>query len=174
MDQKATEQYQTQQLMSANPATLIFMLYDEAIRSLQKAMEAIAEGDIEGRWRANNKAMEIIGELATNLDMDHGGQIAERLYQLYRFLLTSLPQVDIRNDPKPAEEAIKLLEPIRDSWRELSKKDPTELAQARAEAKAEMTKDQAKEATPPARPKAPQPAAAVPAPEKQQGIKISA
>ena len=74
-------------LVSANPATLIFMLYDEAIRSLQKAIDAVAEGDIEGRWRANNKAMEIIGELATNLDMEHGGQIAERLYQLYRFLL---------------------------------------------------------------------------------------
>ncbi len=172
MDQNATNQYQTQQLMSANPATLIFMLYDEAIRSLQKAMEAIAEGDIEGRWRANNKAMEIIGELTINLDMENGGQIADRLYQLYRFLTTSLPQVDIRNDPKPAEEAIKLLEPIRDSWRELSKKDTAELAQARAEAKAEMTRGQAEEATPAALPKAPQPAA--PAAEKQSGVKISA
>lgn len=173
MDQKATtNQYQTQQLMSANPATLIFMLYDEAIRSLQKAVEAIAEGDIQGRWSANNKAMEIIGELAINLDMENGGQIADRLYQLYRFLMSSLPQVDIRNDPKPAEEAIKLLEPIRDSWRELSNKDAAELAQARVEAKAEMTKGEVTEATLPALPNAPQPAA--PAAEKQSGVKISA
>ncbi len=113
---------------------LVFMLYDEAIRSLQKAVEAIDKNDIQGRWQANKKAVDIIGELAQNLDMEKGGLIAEKLYQLYRFLLTSLPQVDIRNDPKPAEEAVRLLEPLRDSWRELARKDSSELARERAEA----------------------------------------
>lgn len=141
MDQAATDQYQNQQLLSSTPAMLVYMLYDEAIRALGKTVEAIAADDVEDRWKSNNKAMEIITELAVTLDLERGGQIADRLYQLYTMMLTMLPDVDVRNDPKPAEDAIALLEPLRDSWRELAQQDTAELDRARAEAMGETALD---------------------------------
>lgn len=133
MEQAATAQYRAQQLKATSPAMLIAMMYEEAIRALGQAIEAIGENDIQGRWRANKKAIDIVGELATNLDLERGGQIAERLLQLYTLMLTTLPEVDIRNDPKPAQNVIDLLDPLRASWRELAGMTTAELEQAQAE-----------------------------------------
>lgn len=120
MDQKAAATYRTQEIMTAAPARLVAMLFDRAVASLNEAIEAIKLGDVERRWRANNRAIEIISHLAMTLDMEKGGQIAQNLDQLYRFLLIRLPQVDLRNDAKPAEEAIQILEPLRATWHELA------------------------------------------------------
>ena len=121
MEQKASLTYRTQEIMTASPARLVAMLYDRAISSLYEAIEAIKAGEIERRWRANRTAIEVVAHLAMTLDMEKGGQIAQNLDQLYRFILKLLPQVDLRNDPRPAEDAIRILEPLRESWHELAK-----------------------------------------------------
>ena len=120
MTQNASRQYQTQQIMTASPAMLVFMLFDKAISSLNAAVRAIAANDVQERWRANNRAMEVIFHLQMTLNMELGGEVAENLDRLYGFMLNRLPRVDMKNDPKPAEEVIELLEPLRESWRELA------------------------------------------------------
>ena len=120
MDKYASQKYQTQQIMSASPAALVAMLYDKAISSLQEAIRAIEAGEIEARWRANARAMEIINHLWVTLDTERGGEIAVNLDQLYRFMLARLPEVDLHNNPGPAKDAINLLEPLRRSWHEVA------------------------------------------------------
>ncbi len=139
MTQNASRQYQTQQIMTASPAMLVFMLFDKAISSLNAAVRAIAANDVQERWRANNRAMEIISHLQMTLNMELGGEVAENLDRLYGFTLRLLSTVDPNNDPKPAEEVIELLEPLRESWRELANegdKPAREAAKIAAEAKA--------------------------------------
>lgn len=121
MSQNASQTYQTQAIMTASPVQLVAMLYDRAITCLNEAIKAIEAGEIERRWQANTKAIDIISHLAMTLDMDKGGQIAQNLEQLYRFMVAQLVNVDVRNDPKPARDVIKLLEPLRDSWKELAR-----------------------------------------------------
>jgi flagellar protein FliS len=116
--------YRTQQVMTASPAQLVYMLYDRAIGSLKEAIAAIEAGEIEARWRANNRAIEIINHLWSTLDMSAGGEIARNLDRLYPFMTMRLVQVDIRNNPAPAREVIALLEPLRDAWRELAQGGP--------------------------------------------------
>jgi flagellar protein FliS len=111
--------YLTQQVMTASPAKLVSMLYDKAITSLREAIAAIEAGDIEARWKANAKALEIISHMWSTLDVEKGGEIAENLSNLFSFMIQRLPEVDFKNDPEPAREAILLLEPLRDAWREL-------------------------------------------------------
>lgn len=107
--------------MTASPARLVVMLYDRAIQSLNEAIKAIDDGDIERRWKANKNASEIITHLAMTLNFEEGGQIALNLNDLYRFMLTTLVNVDVRNDPQPARDVIKLIEPLRASWDQLAK-----------------------------------------------------
>jgi flagellar protein FliS len=117
----ASQHYRNQELMTASPARLVVMLYDRAIQSLNEAIKAIETGDIERRWKANKNASEIITHLAMTLNFDEGGQIALNLNDLYRFMLTTLVNVDVRNDPQAARDVIKLIEPLRASWDQLAK-----------------------------------------------------
>ena len=121
MKNQATQHYKNQELMTASPARLVVMLYDRAIYSLNDAINAIEAGDIERRWKSNKNANEVITHLAMTLDFEKGGQIAQNLNDLYRFMLRTLVNVDVRNDPQPARDAIKLLEPLRQSWDQIAK-----------------------------------------------------
>jgi flagellar protein FliS len=117
----ASQHYRNQELMTASPARLVVMLYDRAIQSLNDAIKAIEQGDVERRWKANRNANEIITHLAMTLNFEQGGQIALNLNDLYRFMLRTLVNVDVRNDPQAAREVIKLIKPLRDSWDQLAK-----------------------------------------------------
>jgi len=108
-----------EELQHASGARLVATFYDEAIAALEDAIEAIAEGDIERRFNSVVVATGLIAELAKALDEEAGGKIAQNLGQLYIFILTHLPQVNINNDPNPARNAIRLLKPLRDAWDEL-------------------------------------------------------
>lgn len=122
--------YLENQLMSASPARMVVMVYDQAITSLTRVISAIENKDIEARWRANQNASECIWELLSALDEDAGGEIAEYLDRLYRFMIRRLLDVDQRNDAQPAKDVIGLLEPLRDSWRELAAQMESEGADA--------------------------------------------
>ncbi|MCZ6665929.1 MAG: flagellar export chaperone FliS [Gammaproteobacteria bacterium] len=121
MKNEATRHYKNQELMSASPARLVVMLYDRAIYSLNDAVKAIEVGDIERRWKSNKNANEVITHLALTLDFEKGGQIARNLNDLYKFMLLTLVNVDVRNDAQPARDVINLLEPLRESWDQIAK-----------------------------------------------------
>lgn len=120
MTRTAYQSYQTQQVMTASPAQLVAMLYDRAIASINEAIRAIEAGDVERRWRANKRAVDIITHLADTLDTERGGEIADNLLRLYNFALQRLFEVDVRNDPQPAREVVEVLEPLRQSWQQLA------------------------------------------------------
>jgi len=113
MSAEKFQQYQNQKIMTASPAMLVFMLYEKAIGCLKEAVNSIHMGEIETRWKANKRAMEIIEHMQMTLNTKDGGEIAANLDSIYGYLLRELPKVDLKNDPTPAEREIKLLEPLR-------------------------------------------------------------
>lgn len=114
--------------MTASGTQLVAMLYDKAIESLNEAIRAIEKKDIQARWNANLRAQEILMHLASTLNHEQGGEIAKNLDRLYRFMLNRLLWVDVNNDPKPAQEVIGLLEPLRQSWHELAGRTTEEVS----------------------------------------------
>lgn len=112
--------YLNQQVLTASPAKLVFMLYDRAISSLREAIAAIEAGEIEQRWKANNRAMDILQHMWSTLNVEQSGEIGENLNQLLPYMMMRLPDVDIHNDPEPAREVIIILEPLRDAWRDIA------------------------------------------------------
>jgi flagellar protein FliS len=128
--------YRDQEILTASPARLVAMLYDKAVSCLHDTIAAIEAGDIERRYKSSTRATEIITHLAVTLDMERGGQIAKNLEQLYRFMLTHLLDVNIRNDAKAAADVIGLLEPLRASWHQLAAKGVAGVAAGRPAAAA--------------------------------------
>lgn len=126
--------YLNQQVLTASPSKLVYMLYDKAISSLREAIDAIENGEIEKRWKANNRAMEIIQHMWTTLNIEESGQIGDNLNKLLPYMMLRLPDVDLNNDPEPAREVIILLEPLRDAWRQIAMNGVAEDGAARNEA----------------------------------------
>lgn len=120
MNQSALQSYQVQQIMTASPAKLVALLYDKAISSLSEAAAAIERGDIAARHNANRRAIDIVAQLWSTLDLERGGEIAANLDRLYDFAMRRLADVDMKNDAQAAHDVIGLLDPLRRSWHELA------------------------------------------------------
>ncbi len=141
--------------MTASPEKLVFMMYDKAIGSLKEAVRAIEDNDIERRWKSNKKAFEIISHMWQTLDMENGGEISQNLDKLFSYILNRLPNVDFNNDPQPAIDAIKLLEPLHASWKQLSmeaakgKATPAPQGQSQSQAYNQTSKSDSQEETKP-------------------------
>lgn len=135
MNTNAARAYGDQQVNTASPAQMVYMLYNKAISVLQEAIKAIEVNDIEARCNANGRAMEIIAHLSGTLDLEQGGEIARNLQEIYRFSMVHLMKVDRNNDAQAAQDVIGLLTPMRDSWAILANRSTNELRQAVQSAK---------------------------------------
>jgi flagellar protein FliS len=118
--------YQEINVTTASPMELVLMLYDECIRSLEKAEAAF---DIAGPERieaVNNTllhAQDIITELAVSLDFEKGGEIAKNLQRLYDFMVNHLSYANVNKAPKAVSDVRKMMTELRDAWREIAKQE---------------------------------------------------
>lgn len=104
---------------AATGTRLVVLMYDGAIGALNRALAAMETGDLEGRCKAVNMAMDILTQLCLALDHEQGGQIAGNLGNLYRFMIARLVRTNLLNDPQPARDVLKLLESLYSAWRTL-------------------------------------------------------
>src|SRR5690606_40564438 len=101
---------------AARPSRMVVMLYEEAVASLSRAVEALARGDLAARNRHAGRAADIVDLLYGCLDMKRGGEIAANLARLYRMVLGRLVVLNAGRDPRPGREAIGLLTPLLEAW----------------------------------------------------------
>lgn len=114
----ATDAFRSE-LTRARPTEVVVMLYNEAILSLTAAIKAMQRNDIEERCNRINVVTEIVATLHMSLDLEQGGEIADQLGRLYRFILAQLIGININNDPEGAAKIIDMLLPLRDAWKEV-------------------------------------------------------
>ena len=103
-------------IMDANPHRLIELLFDGAQDKLSVAKGAAERGDRKVRAEAIAKVMEIVSELQGVLNMEAGGEIAERLEALYAYINTSLAAANLTGDVEKLNEASALLSEVQEGW----------------------------------------------------------
>ena len=130
----ATDAFRSE-VKRARPTQVVVMLYNEAILSLTAAIKAMQQNDIEERCNRVNVVTEIVGTLHMSLDMEKGGEIAEQLGHIYRFVLAQLIRINIHSDAEGAAKIIDLLKPLRDAWQEVDQR----MAEGADEASMEAT-----------------------------------
>lgn len=121
---RAAQQYLQTQVRSSTPLELVVMLYDGAIRATAAASEAMSRRDIPTRRTNLSRAMAIISELQSTLDMDRGGEISAQLDQLYTWMTSQLVEATVRQDPKPILDVHRTLEILQDAWRQVATARP--------------------------------------------------
>lgn len=108
--------YQQTSVQSSSPIQLIVLLYDGALRHLAASREAMIRSDAHGRRHGLSRALAIVAELQSTLNITDGGDIARSLDSLYAYVIERIIQANMGGDPKPLEEAERLLRPLRDAW----------------------------------------------------------
>jgi flagellar secretion chaperone FliS len=112
--------YRASSVMTASPGQLVVMLYDGAGRFLRQAEMAAKEGAWSHAFDRMTKADAIVDELLVTLDIENGGQLAERLQGIYVFCKRLLIEARIERDPQRINKAASLLADLRDAWAEIS------------------------------------------------------
>ncbi|RJR15172.1 MAG: flagellar export chaperone FliS [Nitrospiraceae bacterium] len=115
---QATAMNQQTETQVPDRVQIITMLYDGTINFIQKAREKMEVGDSVGKSHFIKKTSAIVRELANSLNMD-GGEIAVNLRNLYDFVLESLIKAEISNNMDALNDAEKVMEILRGSWREM-------------------------------------------------------
>src|SRR4249920_334074 len=113
--------YRQTEIQSRSPLELVVMLYDGALRFTADARDAMVRRDIRARQQHLSRALAIVSELQSTLDMDTGGEVAERLDKLYGFVRDRLIDASARQDLQPLDEARRVLTTLREGWLAISR-----------------------------------------------------
>lgn len=105
---------------TASPGQLILMLYDGAIRFLERAKAGFQlEDPVECNTTINNnilRAQDIIRELDFSLNAERGGELAQELHRLYDYFDRVLLEANLRKDGGGVAEVIQRITALRDAW----------------------------------------------------------
>lgn len=101
---------------TADPHKLILMLFDGAIEAVHSANESMLDQNFSEKGRAVSKAIAIIGELASSLNYEAGGEIAASLGLLYAHMTVELLNASIDNNPESLSHVGQLLTELRSGW----------------------------------------------------------
>ena len=136
--------YLQQQIEQADSFQQAMMLYDGAVRFLMQAKDAIGAGEIEARYNANRRAIDIVTYLLGLFDPATGGEVAKRMYGIHIGLLQRMAQIDFENDAAICDEVIGHLKTLRASLSK-TRSDMQGIKDTKAAAAKDAPKDAEKE-----------------------------
>ena len=123
------ESYRQIATQTASPNQLVLMLYDGAIRFLERARLGFLEEDpLEYNRTINNnvlRAQDIINELNRSLDMSKGGEFSTNMRRLYTYLDRRLQESNERKDEEAVKEVINRVTVLRDAWAQMLESQKT-------------------------------------------------
>ena len=132
----AISTYRETRVKTASQGQLIIMLYDEALKHLDRGLDLLSlnvngkknPGNIEKISKSILKAQEIVTELIVSLDFDQGGEIAKNLFSIYTWFNKELLEANISHDFRRITAVRNQLSELRGAWVEIAAKSNPETA----------------------------------------------
>ena len=108
------QKYKQQSIMTMTPGELLLKLFDETIKQLHYAQDALPQKQYEQANASMQKATRIISHLNKTLEMQY--EISKNLEQLYDFFIHKITQANIYKDPSHIAEILPMIEDLRDAF----------------------------------------------------------
>jgi len=106
------------QVAAADPHELISLLFDAIDDQIALALGALKAHDTERRGKAVNKAILLLQDgLRGGLDLEKGGELAQRLDALYEYCAARLAEAHTKRDQTLFEEVRQHLRTVADGWK---------------------------------------------------------
>jgi flagellar protein FliS len=122
MSSNPYKKYKETSVLSASKEKVLLMLYEAAIKFIKKAIQACERKDIAERGINIGKAFDIVMELNNSLNHDMAPELTKNLEQLYMFVSEQLTQANIKGNPKPLVDSLKVLETLYSGWQQAIEK----------------------------------------------------
>lgn len=118
--QNPWQSYRQVATQTAAPGQLVLMLYEGAIRFLERARLGFGKEDpLEFNQTINDnilRAQQIIQELNNSLDMGAGGEFSSTMRRLYYYMDWRLQESNVQKQEAGICEVINRLTILRDAW----------------------------------------------------------
>jgi flagellar protein FliS len=111
-------------VMTATPERLVVMLYEGALRFLQRAAAAMRAGQDDAARVNVHRANAILDELNVSLDMRYG-EIPERLRSIYLFSKRQLIDAGQTGDVDTVDTIARLLGELHEAFAQAADGSPT-------------------------------------------------
>jgi flagellar protein FliS len=130
----ALSAYRETRIKTASQGQLVIMLYDEAVKHLDRGLELLGAnsgkkdpGQIEKISKSILKTQEIITELMVSLDFDQGGDIAKNLFSLYTWFNQELLEANVKQDVRRITVIRNMVNELRGAWAEIIAKTAADM-----------------------------------------------
>lgn len=115
----------------ASPTRLVQIVYEQILSSLavaqgcmQRIQNNLPLSEVVTKGKAMGRAIRLINQLNSTLDMERGEKIAENLRSLYVYMLARLTYANAANDAGVAAEVSELLRKIKSGWDQIVTERP--------------------------------------------------
>jgi flagellar protein FliS len=107
----------------ASPTRLVQIMYEQIVSELavaQGCMQRIKNNlplpEVIAKGKAMGKAIRLINQLNSTLDMERGQAVAANLHSLYIYMLARLTQANAINDSHIVAEISALVRKVKSGW----------------------------------------------------------
>lgn len=123
----AAQAYKQASIENAPPIKIVRMLYEGALRFLDRAELATSEGDfkLRGHWISRTEA--IVSELRASLDVSVAPEVGQELDRLYEYCQHELSQAYLSQEGSGLSNARKVLRSLLDAWKSVEVHQATQL-----------------------------------------------
>ena len=116
--------YQATRISTATKEQLLLITYDIGIKACHTAENALlgrTNGGTPDYDLANReviRAQEVVRELMVTLNREKGGDVADKLMQLYEYMYQLLVEANIKKEPENIRTVCGMLEELKQTWEE--------------------------------------------------------
>jgi flagellar biosynthetic protein FliS len=124
----ASKAYREADVRGATAVRLVILLYEQIIRDLSQAAQAIEQDDIELRTKFINHVILVVAYLQSPLDFAKGGKVAKDLDHFYNALRHNLMQVQFFPTRVGVNQLITDVLAVREAWIEVERAETALIA----------------------------------------------
>ena len=123
MGDAKTKEYLINRVKTASPIELVVIVYDTAIFSLEGVKENWKNKNYSEATKRIIKAQKCVQELKRALNMEIE-EMSHQLFSMYRAIDKILLKAQRERKEDVLDRALKMLTELRDTWKEVAKKEP--------------------------------------------------
>ena len=115
----AFEQYKKTSVNTMTKAELLILLFDEAIKKLNRSKVLMEQGDFQNAKINLEKTRNIFIYLTVNLDEKY--EMSQELSDMYMFFNAEIIKASSMKSTKYIDEILPMVKELRDTWEEADK-----------------------------------------------------
>jgi len=119
---QASLEYLAAEIEKADPLRRVVLLHEGAARFTREAIAHLERRDFPSAHHAFIKAKRIVAHLLASIPEDDDSDLAANLRGLFKFAYIKLAEANLRKDPDPASQALKVIRDLAEGWGGLEQK----------------------------------------------------